>query len=50
MEIIIGLIVVSLVVAIVFLYLFVWSVKSGQYDDTESPAVRILFDNNQKKK
>ncbi len=23
---------------------FVWSAKSGQYDDLETPAVRILHD------
>ncbi|MBW2528386.1 MAG: cbb3-type cytochrome oxidase assembly protein CcoS [Deltaproteobacteria bacterium] len=23
---------------------FVWAVRSGQYDDLETPAVRILFD------
>jgi len=23
---------------------FIWAVKSGQYDDTYSPAVRMLFD------
>jgi cbb3-type cytochrome oxidase maturation protein len=23
---------------------FIWAVNSGQFDDTESPAVRILMD------
>ncbi|RLB62996.1 MAG: cbb3-type cytochrome oxidase assembly protein CcoS, partial [Deltaproteobacteria bacterium] len=23
---------------------FVWAVRSGQFDDLETPAVRILFD------
>lgn len=27
-----------------FLVAFIWSVKSGQYDDTYTPSVRILFD------
>ncbi|MEQ8323722.1 MAG: cbb3-type cytochrome oxidase assembly protein CcoS [Vicingaceae bacterium] len=38
------LIVISLIVAIGFLTAFIWSVKSGQYDDDHSPSVRILFD------
>ena len=50
MKIILALIFISLVVAIVFLYLFVWSVKSGQYDDTDSPAVRMLMDDAKKDK
>ncbi|MBD1553453.1 cbb3-type cytochrome oxidase assembly protein CcoS [Pseudomonas typographi] len=28
----------------VALYLFFWAVDSGQYDDLDSPAQRILFD------
>jgi cbb3-type cytochrome oxidase maturation protein len=27
-----------------FLAAFVWAVRSGQYDDAHTPAVRILFD------
>ncbi len=30
--------------ALIFLWLFVWSVRSGQYDDSYTPSVRILFD------
>lgn len=30
--------------AVIFLILFIWSVKSGQYEDTYTPSVRILFD------
>jgi len=36
---------VSLLAALFFLGLFIWTVKSGQYDDIYSPSVRILFDN-----
>ncbi|MCF6269494.1 MAG: cbb3-type cytochrome oxidase assembly protein CcoS [Melioribacteraceae bacterium] len=36
----------SLTVAIGFLIAFLWAVKSGQYDDRYTPAMRILFDNN----
>jgi len=48
MKIIIVLILISLVIAVTFLWLFVWSVRSGQYEDTDSPAVRILFDDKKK--
>ncbi len=44
MSIIFVLIGLSLVVALVFLYLFVWSVKDGQYEDDVTPSMRILFD------
>jgi cbb3-type cytochrome oxidase maturation protein len=32
-------------VAIGFLAAFIWSVRSGQYDDDYTPSVRMLFDN-----
>lgn len=44
MLIIVMLILVSVVVALVFLIAFIWAVRSGQYDDTYSPSVRMLFD------
>ena len=44
MEILILLIAVSLVVAMVFLFAFIWSVKSGQFDDVVTPAHRMLDD------
>lgn len=34
----------SLLVAVSFLIAFIWSVKSGQYEDKYTPSVRILFD------
>jgi cbb3-type cytochrome oxidase maturation protein len=34
----------SLLAALGFLIAFVWSVKTGQYDDDYTPSVRILFD------
>lgn len=40
----------SLLIALVFLGVFIWSVKSGQYDDTETPAIRILLDEKNKEK
>lgn len=44
MSVILILIIISIVVAICFLGAFFWAVKSGQYDDTYSPSVRMLFD------
>lgn len=44
MEIIVLLIIISLTIALVFLGLFLWNMKSGQYDDTYTPSVRILFE------
>ncbi|HMP97775.1 MAG TPA: cbb3-type cytochrome oxidase assembly protein [Kiritimatiellia bacterium] len=34
----------SAVVALTFLYLFIRSVKEGQFDDTWSPSRRMLID------
>jgi cbb3-type cytochrome oxidase maturation protein len=45
MDIIIGLIAISLLVALAFLGLFIWAIKTGQFDDTETPSMRMLFDN-----
>ena len=44
MGIIILLISISLVIAVGFLLSFLWSMKSGQFDDTYSPSVRMLFE------
>lgn len=33
---------VSLLLALVFLIAYVWSVRTGQYDDTHTPSLRIL--------
>jgi cbb3-type cytochrome oxidase maturation protein len=49
MSIIFVLIGLSLFVAIIFLAVFFWNVKSGQYDDDYTPSVRILFDDTKKK-
>jgi cbb3-type cytochrome oxidase maturation protein len=37
----------SLIVALIFLFLYIWSVKDGQYDDGHTPAIRMLFDDNE---
>jgi cbb3-type cytochrome oxidase maturation protein len=38
------LIAASTMVALVFLSAFTWAVKSGQFEDDRSPAVRVLGD------
>lgn len=40
----------SLVVSLIFLVAFIWSVKDGQYDDDYSPAHQIFFDESHKNK
>lgn len=47
MNILYLLVGVSLLAALSFLVLFIWAVKSGQYEDTYSPSVRILFDDDE---
>ena len=44
MSVIIILIIISILVALFFLAIFFWAVKSGQFDDTVSPSIRMLFD------
>lgn len=44
MEIIYLLISVSLLVALIFLGAFLWSVRSGQFDDSYGSSVRLLHD------
>jgi cbb3-type cytochrome oxidase maturation protein len=50
MEIIILLIGISVTIALTFLGIFCWSMKSGQYDDTYTPSVRMLFDDKPRSK
>ncbi len=50
MLIIILLIAISLTIALIFLGAFIWNVKSGQYDDTYGPSVRMLFEDKKKDK
>ena len=44
MNILYLLIPISLIFVAVIAWVFIWSVKSGQYDDMEGPAHRILMD------
>jgi cbb3-type cytochrome oxidase maturation protein len=44
MSVIVMLIIAGGLVAGGFLVAFVWAVRSGQFDDTFTPAVRMLLD------
>lgn len=44
MDILFLMIICSGSLAVVFLLVFIISAKRGQFEDDESPAVRILFD------
>lgn len=44
MIVVVILIAISLCLALSFLMAFLWAVKSNQYEDTFTPAMRILND------
>ena len=44
MSVILILIAASLVMATLFLLGFIWSVRTGQYEDTTTPSMRLLLD------
>ncbi len=44
MSVIYVLLTISIAVAIIFFVAFIVSVKSGQYDDSYTPSVRMLFE------
>ncbi len=44
MAVIVYLIIFSLFVALTFLALFFWAVKTGQFDDPQTPSMRMLFE------
>lgn len=47
MEVLILLILTSLLLAGGFLAVFIWASRSGQYEDTTTPALRMLTDDPQ---
>jgi cbb3-type cytochrome oxidase maturation protein len=47
MSVILILLSASLLIATGFLVAFLWSAKSGQFDDSYTPAIRILFEEKQ---
>jgi len=44
MSVIILLLIASLSVSVLFLIAFLWNVKHQQFDDVESPSMRMLFE------
>ena len=50
MSVIYLLLAISICVAIVFFIVFILAVKSGQYDDSYTPSVRMLFEDELKNK
>jgi len=48
MSVILILILASLTVALVFVGAFIWAVHAGQYEDTCTPPLRILSDDETK--
>jgi cbb3-type cytochrome oxidase maturation protein len=44
MGVIIFLALAAIITAAGFLAAFIWATRTGQFDDTYTPAVRILFD------
>ena len=44
MSVIYVLLTISICVAVVFFMAFIRSVKAGQYDDSYTPSVRMLFE------
>jgi cbb3-type cytochrome oxidase maturation protein len=43
-EAIFVLLPLALLIAAIAVAFFIWAAKTGQFDDLETPAVRILFD------
>lgn len=44
MDILYLMVICSVSLAVVFLVIFIISAKKGQFEDDESPAIRILFE------
>lgn len=47
MDIIYVLVPLSIVLIAIAIFVFSWAVKGGQFDDLDSPAHRILFDDDE---
>lgn len=50
MSVIYVLIAVSLIIAVLFFTMFIIAVRNGQYDDSYTPSIRMLFENQEKNK
>ena len=46
MNILYLLIPISLIIVAIAVWVFMWAIRSGQYEDLEGPAHRILMDDN----
>lgn len=49
MSILFALIPLAIVLLALAVWAFFWAVRTGQFDDLESPAVRILLDDEDEK-
>lgn len=49
MIVILLLIPLSIVIAVGFLAAFIWAVRSGQYEDTCTPSMRLLLEEKRSK-
>ncbi len=47
MNIVLLLILSSVIAAAAFLIAFLWATATGQYDDVHTPALRVLFEDEQ---
>jgi cbb3-type cytochrome oxidase maturation protein len=49
MSVVYLLISLSILMATCFLGAFLWAVRSGQYDDTSTPSMRVLMEDSDEK-
>jgi cbb3-type cytochrome oxidase maturation protein len=47
MDILYLLIPISLIIVAIAIWVFMWAIRSGQYEDLEGPAHRILMDDDE---
>tara|TARA_R110002072_G_C7547274_1_gene498872 strand:- start:211 stop:375 length:165 start_codon:yes stop_codon:yes gene_type:complete len=50
MDILVYLIPIALLLGLIGLFAFIWSLKSGQYEDLDGAALRILMDDKNEEK
>ena len=43
------MLIVSLLIALFFLFSFIWANKNGQFEDDVTPGIRILYDDEEPK-
>jgi cbb3-type cytochrome oxidase maturation protein len=46
-ETIFVLLPLALLIAVIAVGFFIWAARTGQFDDLETPAIRILFDDDE---